>query len=346
MSASIEKKLFRDINIEDNFFDSLRKDYEGFDSWFRKKNNEEAYVLEENGKILAFLYMKIEDEVNDVHPEILFKDKILKVGTFKVQAHGTILGERFIKLIFDEMIKRKIKQSYVTIYEKQNTLIQLLEKFGFVYHGKKGNESVYVKDFTKIVGDIEKDYPLIRLDNNKKFILSIYPEYHTQLFPDSKLHTERDHIVEDFSYTNSIEKIYLSGAQDIEFYRKGDIAVIYRTAELGFSAEYRSVLTSVCTISSIININSFRTEKEFLEFCSKRTIFSETRLKSFWYTKKYPYIVTMLYNFALNKRIIRKEMIEKIGVNRLSRILAYKISDGQMKEILCEGRDDIEFITY
>lgn len=348
--ASIKKKKFKEINLIDNFFDSLRADYTGFDIWFNKKSetDEDVFVLEEDKNLQAFLYMKIEtEEEKNINPPLkLTEGKILKVGTFKINAHGTKLGERFVKLIFDRMIEEKIRKSYVTIFKKHSNLISLLEKYGFTYWGKKDKEDVYVKNFDKITGDIQKDYPLIKLEGNNKFILSIYPTFHTRLFPDSQLRTERNHVVEDLSYTNSIEKVYLSGSRDLLEYRNGDIVVIYRTAEAGYSAEYSSVLTSICTLKEIININDFNSEVEFLEFCVERTIFTEKELRGFWREKRYPYIITLLYNIALNKRIIRKEMIEEIGINRMARIVAYEITNSQMKKILEMGRNDKDFITY
>lgn len=348
--ASIKKKKFREINLTDIFFDSLREDYAEFDIWFNKKSesDEDVFVLEEEDGLQAFLYMKIEtEEEKDINPRLeLSKDKILKVGTFKINAHGTKLGERFIKLIFDKMIEEKIRKSYVTIFKKHSNLISLLVKYGFVYWGKKAEEDVYVKNFDVITGDIQKDYPLIKLEGNNKFILSIYPTFHTRLFPDSQLRTERNHVVEDLSYTNSIEKVYLSGSRDLLEYKKGDIVVIYRTAEAGYSAEYSSVLTSICTLKEIIDINDFKSEIEFLEFCVERTIFTEKELRGFWREKRYPYIITLLYNIALNKRIIRKEMIEEIGINRMARIVAYEITNLQVQKILEMGRSDKDFITY
>lgn len=344
--ASIEKVRFENVNLSDIFFNSLKSDYEKFENWFKNKAKEEAYILKnENNHLQAFLYMKIENEVDPTIQPCLPNIPILKIGTFKINAHGSKLGERFIKLIFDKMIEEKIRFSYVTIYKKQSSLIELLKKFGFVFWGKKNEEEVYVKNFDYITGNIQKDYPLIDLRNNNKCILAIYPKFHTKLFPDSKLRTERNHIVEDLSYTNCIEKIYLSGSKEILNYKEGDSIVIYRTSEEGRPAEYSSVVTSICTIKDIRTITSFTSFNEFLSFCKERTIFTTDELKKFWYGKKYPYIITMLYNLALNKRIIRKELIENFIINRDARIVVYDINDEQMENVLTLGRNDSDFLT-
>ena len=337
--GDIKISKFKDVNLDDCFFDSLKADYPGFERWFRKKSEENIYILEKDNSVQAFLYMKVEeDDDYEIEPPLILNgEKILKVGTFKINAHGSKLGERFIKLIFDKMIEEKITKSYVTIYKKQDALISLLSEYGFNYYGTKKGEQVYIKNFNKITGDIKQDYPIIRLGETKKFLLSIYPKYHTELFPDSKLRTERNHIIKDLSYTNCIEKIYLSGSYNITNYKKGDIIAIYRTGDSGKSAEYSAVVTSICTLCDVKDINEFENKEEFFKYCSDRTIFKLKELEYFWNTKKYPYIITLLYNSALNKRIIRKELIEEIGVSRLERIVVSPLEDVQMCEILDRG---------
>lgn len=338
----IVEKKFGEINLNDRFFDSLREDYEGFDKWFLEKKNAIASILETTEGIQAFLYTKeeVNEEDKTINPS-LGLEKILKVGTFKINPHGTKLGERFIKLIFDEMIEKGHTKAYVTIFEKHKMLLELLKKYGFEYWGlKNGTEQVYVKNLENLVGDIQKDYPLINLKRNNKFLLSIYPKYHTELFPDSKLMTEKGHVVKDLSHTNCIEKIYLSGSQELSNYKKGDIVVIYRTAENGKVAEYNAVATSVCTIKEIKNINSFSSREKFLEFCKDRTIFKDWELEKFWKEKKYPYIIILLYNTALNKRIIRKDLIEKVGIERNARIVTYPLTDIQIDKILEFGKSN------
>lgn len=337
--GEIKISKFKNVDLNDHFFDSLKEDYSGFESWFKGKAEEDIYILDKNNSVQAFLYMKVEteDDFDIIPPLVLKGEKILKVGTFKINAHGSKLGERFIKLIFDKMIEENITKSYVTIYEKQGTLISLLTKYGFNYYGTKKGEKVYLKDFNKITGEIKKDYPIVRLKETKKFLLSIYPEYHTELFPDSRLKTEKNHIVKDLSHTNCIEKVYLSRAKDIMNYKKGDIVAIYRTAEAGKKAEYNAVVTSICTIYKTESVSNFLDKESFFKYCSKRTIFEEDELNEVWKNKKYFYIVKLLYNAALNKRIIRKELLDEIGVSREARLVVYPLSDIQIQQILNRG---------
>ena len=127
--ANIELKYFRDINLNDNFFYSLKSDYAEFEKWYKNKALEDsaAFVLYENSNLMAFLYLKIEDETDDNIFPIFSKKRRLKVGTFKIDAHGTKLGERFIKKIFDIAIDKKVDEIYVTIFEKHLGLLNLLK---------------------------------------------------------------------------------------------------------------------------------------------------------------------------------------------------------------------------
>ena len=75
----------------------------------------------------------------------------MKVGTFKVIKEGKKIGERFLKIIFDNALKTKPAEIYVTFFEKEKTkqLKKLFEDWGFEKYGTKNyygkNEVVYVK---------------------------------------------------------------------------------------------------------------------------------------------------------------------------------------------------------
>jgi predicted nucleic acid-binding protein len=55
---SIQKVYFGNINVSDSFFDSFRIDYPGFDSWFRRKSDEIAYICNFKNTLIGFLYPK------------------------------------------------------------------------------------------------------------------------------------------------------------------------------------------------------------------------------------------------------------------------------------------------
>lgn len=95
MNENIKHKTFADVDLSDKFFSTLKSDYPDFENWFNRHLNRDAYVLYDNGKIRGFLHLKNEYSlVDDVRPPIK-ASKILKVATFKVDAHGTKMGEQF-----------------------------------------------------------------------------------------------------------------------------------------------------------------------------------------------------------------------------------------------------------
>ena len=194
MTKLLEIKKFSSISLADPFFDSLKKDYKGFEDWFKGKANKDdsAFVLyDKNNNLQGFLYLKDEsDEIDETIVPPMKKKKRLKVGTFKIDAHNTRLGERFIKKIMDKGIYEGYEEAYVTVFPKQDKLILLLKTYGFKEYGTKGDEQVLVKDFTTCEGDLLKDYPLIQTKGKRKFLLSIYPKFHTPLFSDSILKNE------------------------------------------------------------------------------------------------------------------------------------------------------------
>ena len=150
----IKKELFGNINIDDSFFDSLKEDYPEFTQWFKKKSEQTVYICNSERGIGAFLYLKVEDENEpyyDINPTFESK-KRLKIGTFKVDLNGYKLGARFIQIIFDNALRFKVDEIYVTLFnkrEEQQHFIKILNDFGFKYHGTKGSqepkELVYVR---------------------------------------------------------------------------------------------------------------------------------------------------------------------------------------------------------
>lgn len=341
----IEFVSFGDLDLQSPFFSSLKADYDGFEKWFRKKasQGDKAYILRED-ELLGFLYLKEENEEDSSISPKFEKKRRLKIGTFKIEAHGTVLGERFIGILLKKMIEESYQESYVTIFEKQQPLINLFKKFGFTLWGKKENGELVFTKTLDIRNDVCLDFPRILTQDKDKYLLSIYPKYHTKLFPNSKLQTEKSYITEDLSFTNTIEKVYLAGMSGMDRIKAGDLIVIYRTAEQGKNAEWSSVATSVCTVIDTKNINEFNNYDDFIKYCGKGTIFTEGELSTLWRNKKYPYIIKMLYNISLPKRIVRHELIEKSVISRSDYAGFIPLSDQQFKKVLELGEVNESFI--
>lgn len=321
--ANIERVHFREVDLADSFFDSLKEAYVEFSDWFSRKSNEEAYILKgSEGQIQAFLYLKLEDgPISDINPPLNVK-RCLKVGTFKIDAHGTRLGERFVKKIFDHALASNVAHIYVTVFQQHVPLIGILTKYGFIEYGdkvtKNGKELVYIKDFSRLTGDVRLDYPVADLRGKNKWLLSIKPKWHTQLFPDSILKNEDARIVDDLSHTNSIQKSYIAAMDGLSGIMQGDGIIIYRTAEEGRPAWYTSVATSLCVVEDVRPRNSFKNLSDFSNFIGRNSVFKEQDI-SYWFNrqgKNEVYVIKMTYNVAFTRRPTMQKLVEEIGLDQ------------------------------
>jgi hypothetical protein len=339
----MELKLtkFADVNFNDPFFLSLKEDYVEIPQWFEKKSlaGDSAYVFYgDGGDIDGFLYLKVEEgNVTDVEPAIPY-GRHVKVGTLKINAHGTKLGERFLKKIFDYVVASDAEDVYVTVFEKHAGLITLLEKYGFEKYGQKvtknGVEWVLYKKLSTTQTDVTKRYPVVLASKRRKFLLTIYPEYHTRLFPDSILNNEDPKaIIKDVSHTNSIHKVYICKLYGADKLRCGDVILIYRTGDNVSPAWYSAVATSVCVIQEVVLLSSFKTVNDFLSYCLPFSVFSDEELRKFYREGKYPYILRFSYNYALPKRLNRATLVTDCGMTD-DRWGCTQLSDEQFSNVL------------
>ena len=346
MNEVISLQKFSEINLNDRFFDSLKSDYHGFEEWFNRKASEgrKAYVQYTNGALQAFLYLKNEsgEPLCDIIPPRPACRR-LKVGTFKIDAHNTRLGERFVKKIMDSSLYMSAEEIYVTIFPKHESLINLLQEYGFVEKGKKGEELVLIKDMKHLTNDLLKDYPLLTTKGNRKFVLSIYPEYHTRMFPDSILKNEDKYeLIRDISYTNSIHKVYLCSMYSASQLHRGDLIAIYRTTDWEGPAHYRSVITSICQVEEVKEKNSFKTYEDFSKYTNFYSIFSNDEIKQI-YDSPNGIAIKMTYNMALTKRVTKQYLVETLGIN--PRYWGFfPLTDTQFDEILKKGEVDESII--
>lgn len=313
---AVKLKTFGEVDLSSEFFDSLREDYGGkaFDDWFKRKalKNEQAYVFEDHEGLKGFLYLKTEDETenySDITPTLLPK-KRLKVGTFKIERTGFRLGERFLKIIFDNAKQYNVEEIYVTLYEDKRDGVKHLkvtmEQWGFVKHGYKSNgEAVLIKNLKQYDSDKtpKLNFPLTKADA-KYYFLPIYPQYHTDLFPDNILKNENMHLYEENkAHRYALEKIYLSGAYNVKA-KVGDLVLIYRTGER-YPRKYSSVITGIAIIEDIIYT---QTIDECVEKCKNRSIFDEEQIRFLYQTKKYSVIIKLLDYVSFKNKITLNQL--------------------------------------
>ncbi|MFI5158864.1 MAG: PIN domain-containing protein [Sphingobacteriales bacterium] len=314
---AVKKQYFGEVNLKDSFFDSFRQDYAEFDTWFIKKSDEICYVCFQDDVLSAFLYIKVEDSNEnyaDTTPSFPRK-KRLKVGTLKVTANGFKIGERFLKIIFDNALVNKVDEIYITIFDKtaeHERLISLLQDYGFTYYGDKssnnGVEKIYTKPFgkTAIIDNANPKiaYPYLPNDGNI-FIVPIYPDYHTELFPDSILRTESPKdFVENEPHRNAISKVYISRSWERGL-QPGDRLVFYRTGGI-----YAGVATTIGVVESVIT--GIPDVQTFIRLCRKRSVFTDEELVNHWnhLPNNPPFIVNFLYVGSFKRRPNLKWLID------------------------------------
>ena len=314
---SVKKTFIGDVDISNIFFDSLRESYYGFDEWFSRKSNEEAYICySDNDRILGFLYIKTEEKDADYHDIIpVFEPKRrLKIGTFKVDSTGFRLGERFIKIIFDNAIERNVDEIYLTLFDNRSELKalgELLKRWGFFDYGikntKSGTEKVLVKKLKKYDSSlsIKENFPNVNY-NVSKWILPIYSCYHTNLLPDSHLKKENEvDFIGDIAHRYALQKVYVTWGMKDDV-KKGDIVIFYRIGDTHPKA-YSSFLTTVAIIDEYIT--SFTNQKDYMNYCENRSVFSKEQLEEFWRQHK--------YNLCVMKFIYVKNLEKKVNLQYL-----------------------------
>lgn len=296
--AFVEEKYLHELDIEDSFFDSLRFDYYGFNKWFEKKqsNGEKAYVTFNKDKITSFLMLKLEYE-NEKYEEFqnpFSPGKRLKVSTMKVAETGKRIGETFIKIIVKKAINLNVDEIYVTVFEKHEHLIDMLNEYGFQYYGKKKTfnslkecllENVYVKK----IKELDNYYPFLNINDRRIFIVPIKDKYHKLLFQESEKIVQLN--LNDMNGTNtasnSLRKAYLCHS-NIKQIIPGSIILFY-------SSEKKKAITSLGVVDAVFD--KFDNFDEMYNLVKRRTAYSEDELREEFRTDTLVILFKLYYSF-------------------------------------------------
>lgn len=348
-ALAVKKVTIGTLDANNDFFDSLRNTYIGFDAWFSRKCDEDAYICrDDKGQILGFLYLKTENENEnyfDISPRFQPK-KRLKVGTFKVVATGFRLGERFIKIILDNAIEQNVDEVYVTMFEDRpelETLATLLSRWGFVNYGTKTStgETVLIKQMKQYLPELSprQNFPNL-LYGVQKFILPILPQYHTSLLPDSILRNENENdFLAKTPYRYALQKVYISFAPERNIH-PGDIVVFYRNGVPG-NAGHTAVLTSVAIVEEAIS--GFASKEEYMRHVQNRSVFTNEELEQFWRKHRGNQIVLkFIFVKSFTKRPILKFLWDTDIITFPSGPRPFtRISDEHFNLILSEAQTDL-----
>ena len=343
--AFIRKEHLYNINLKDSFFDSLRKDYLGFDDWFnRKKEYSEniAYISKRDGRITSFLMLKEEDENEDYSDfeKPFKKGKRLKISTFKVEETGKKIGECFIKITINEAMQKNVDEIYVTTFPKQNALRYLLEQYGFkfyTYKNSKNKENTQEMVYVKNMKD-KSTYPFVQIKNQNIFIFPVRPEYHKLLFEEAEDNYQisiRDTQGMNTS-ANAIRKAFISNAK-IKEINKGDILLFYESHE-------KKAITTLGIVET--NWNKFNSIEEIANIVKKRTAYNNAELKE---VCKLDSLVIMFkhyvtfknsidFNFLYNNRIVNGYIQRPLKIRKEDLMKIIEVSGSQAQfEIISEN---------
>lgn len=276
---AIKEEFVYNLNINDPFFDSLKKDYP-FEKWFkeRKKEGRKCWVyFFEDGSIGALLIYKVENEVLDSFPPFPAKER-LKLSTFQVTHTGYKIGELFIKLTVEYCTKNNLSEIYLTHFTKSDDyLVDLITEYGFNKVAKKINgEDVYLKELLFDMDKVRSSHPTeiskkfypafydgLRIN---KFIVPIRPEFHQRLFTDYRGRQTilSEHLGEFIIEGNTIKKAYLNRSNNTKI-SSGDILLFYRS-------KYKQELTSLGVVEKVFS--KLSDKDKIIMYVGNRSVYS------------------------------------------------------------------------
>lgn len=296
--AFIQEKYLYELDLNDIFFDSLKKDYKGFDKWFSKKQREDkkAYVSFDEKNIMSFLMLKVEEnDIDNSFDKPFGPGRRLKVSTMKVADTGKRIGETFIKIIINKAIQEDVDEVYVTVFDKQIQLIDMLKEYGFKFYCKKNTEksdgmiereNVLVKE---IKNPKNEYFPFINIKNRKVFIIPIQEKYHNLLFQDSEksLQLSFDDLKGLNTASNSIRKAYLCNS-NIKKIEPGSIVLFYGSG-------VKKSITCLGLVDAVFR--GFDSFEEMSTLVRKRTAYSENELRKVYSKDKLVILFKLYYSF-------------------------------------------------
>jgi GNAT superfamily N-acetyltransferase len=358
MAGKFQFKKFSDIDIGDPFFDSLKEDYPGneystgFVSWFAKKSaeNATALVFDDDDGIGAFVVLKDEYESIELAEETLSATPRKKISTLRLaeRYRGQRLGEGALGLALWQWRRAKTEEIYVTVFEKHDHLIALLERFGFRLAGKNPNgELVYLKSRSELdYSDPYKSFPFIDPAFEKAGYLVINDVYHDTLFPYSELSRTLQEAIA-MSAANGMSKIYIGSPQKVFPYKIGEPIFIYRryTGNQG-SPGHKSCITSYCVVADMIvakanNVHNVEIE-ELLERIGNKSVYSESEIRAKYSNERNLIVVEMLYcgYFGAGNNV-NWVWLKNNGCWPDNYPTNARLTQNQFKDIITEGKIDV-----
>ncbi|HZY24262.1 MAG TPA: GNAT family N-acetyltransferase, partial [Bacteroidales bacterium] len=316
---ALRKTTMGHLDINDPFFDKLKKEYPEFEEWFKSKSDRGCFVhFRDNGIIGALLILKEENSEIDSIP-ILRAKKRLKISTFYVERWGHKIGELFIKLAIEYAIKNDIDELYLTHFvEKNDHLIDLLVRYGFHQAGllNKTSETIFHKEMIVNINETEtlnpleiseKYYPSFKDGHSiRKFVVPIIPEFHQRLFTEYKSRQTAiyEHTSEFVVEGNTIQKAYFSYSK-IKQIRPGDILLFYRSKNKRSGSRDQGVITSLGVVEKSNNVTDM---EETIRSIKNRTVYTPDEIKE--RIDKEAMLILFMWHFHFLNPLKLKDLME------------------------------------
>ncbi len=351
----VEEVSAHSIPVSDNIFDSLREDYDGFDVWWTEKcvkQHRLCWIVDDGG--IAGILVRKDETASDTDATQKV-EKILKICTFKVrpEKRGSKIGELLLKKAFWFAQRNHYDLVYVTTFEAQTALIDLLEYFGFRHtRTKSDGERIYEKSLSILsllpIPD-QDDFEIHRLnyprfvlaDDTEAFGIPIKEAYHDVLYPDLRQVLQYELFVPEGRVAgpkrpgNTIRKVYLCRAPS-NLGRPGSLLMFYK----GKSENHPS--QSITAIGVLEDIKLAESTRELLLMTGGRSVYSENDLEAWQATAERPVKVINYLLAAYVEPVITITQLKRMAVFGAHPPQSiFRITPAQLRQLL--GHVDLGF---
>lgn len=281
--VSIKTVSLREISVHQEFFDSLREDYKGFDQWYQHAAGAGrlAWVVENSsGKLDTLCIYKEESNGEAITDDgRSLPGKFLKMCTLKVTANGYHYGQRLLYASFQYALRNGLGHVYAQVREsKHEKVVAMLTRFGFARLGSYHADATYVKAMTPgevpmVSFDDARNFNYCRLhypyhlDGGaiRKFLVSLEPSVHEQYFIDSKIQRLPLELAKRgvCGEANAIRKAIVQ-SDALSAMRAADILFFYRQATDG---TVRGFVDHLGVVESVRRYDQFEKIEEFDREC-------------------------------------------------------------------------------
>jgi L-amino acid N-acyltransferase YncA/predicted nucleic acid-binding protein len=276
---AVRSRYAHELSLEEPIFDSFRLDYPEFDDWFRKckLQHRPVWTIETEGNSIGGICII---KPNDLPEYEGLPTPSLKICSFKIaeRCRGYRFGELLLKAIFDYANQNQQASIYITTFDKQVELLNLLDNFGFetLCTSDRG-EVVLLKRLKFLSKDCATLTPLefhikfgpnqVRFDGVNSFLIPIVPKYHETLFPEAEAQLKL--LPGQHPFGNGIRKAYLCHAK-IRRIAPGDVIFFYRSGKH----------SGIATHGVVENIIISSDPREIARCVGKRTVYAYPEIEN------------------------------------------------------------------